>query len=208
MDEDDPSHAPSPDPSLSEPLVPPSGSASPASRSPASPPDDGRRGTLRLLIGAGTAAYAAALAVPGYRFVADGSTAARAGAADAWVRVFKLSALPEGTPTRVALVADERDAFTVTRDQRVGSVWLLRIGGTVRALSATCPHLGCAIDLRADGKAFACPCHASRFSLDGTSEAGPSPRAMDPLATRVVDGFVEVEHRRYRQGTAERVAVG
>jgi cytochrome b6-f complex iron-sulfur subunit/menaquinol-cytochrome c reductase iron-sulfur subunit len=154
----------------------------------------------------GSAAYAAAVAVPAAGFVA----AKNAGATDdqRWKRVAPLGALPEGTPTRVKVRGDIHDAFTTTRDQTLGSVWLTKTGTAVRALSAECPHLGCAIDLDGDGKAFACPCHTSRFSLDGRSESGPSPRAMDELATRIVDGWVEVEMRRFRQGGTEKVEVG
>jgi cytochrome b6-f complex iron-sulfur subunit/menaquinol-cytochrome c reductase iron-sulfur subunit len=125
------------------------------------------------------------------------------------VRIGRLADLPEnGEPRRLQVIDDERDAFTVTRNQMLGSVWVLREGSGVRAMSATCPHLGCSIDINADKKSFACPCHASRFALSGAAEAGPSPRAMDPLAVRVTkDGWVEVDFRRFRQGTADREEV-
>jgi hypothetical protein len=37
---------------------------------------------------------------------------------------------------------------------------------------------------------------------------GPSPRALDELATRVEDGFVLVEFRRFRQGTPGKEPIG
>src|SRR5262249_61672744 len=116
-------------------------------------------------------------------------------------------ALADGEHSRFAVIGDQRDAFTVTRDHMLGSVWVMRKGDTVRAFSATCPHLGCSVDLNADKKSFGCPCHASRFNLEGTPEAGPSPRALDPLTARVVGGVVEVDFRRYRQGISEREEV-
>lgn len=67
---------------------------------------------------------------------------------------------------------------------------MIRSGEAVRALSAVCPHLGCSIDLAPDSQGFACPGHASRFGLDGAAHAGPSPRDLDPLATRLVDGWL------------------
>jgi len=102
------------------------------------------------------------------------------------------------------VVDDVRDAYTLRRNQVLGSVWVKRDGKTVSALSAVCPHLGCAISLAAGGKQFGCPCHSARFELDGTSVKGPSPRAMDPLDTRVVDGWLEVDYRRYRHGVETR----
>ena len=85
----------------------------------------------------------------------------------------------------------------------LGAIWVIREGEKIRAMSASCPHLGCGIELNDDKKSFNCPCHASRFALSGAPETGPSPRPMDPLATRVVDGWLEVDFRRYRDGTAE-----
>jgi cytochrome b6-f complex iron-sulfur subunit/menaquinol-cytochrome c reductase iron-sulfur subunit len=158
---------------------------------------------LRRLVILGGLAYAGALVVPAASFV--GASAESAGAAGArWIRVARLADIAEGAPRRVQIIADQRDAFTLTRAELLGSIWILRRGESVRALSAVCPHLGCSIDLAPDLQGFACPCHASRFGLDGAATAGPSPRSLDPLATRLVEGWIEVDFRRYRQGIAER----
>jgi len=165
-----------------------------------------RRGALRLLVTLGGIAYAGSIAVPGASFAvapAEGHGASGA----RWFKIGRLADLPEGEPRRVPVIGDQRDAFTVSRDQLLGSVWVMRKGDTVRAFSATCPHLGCSVDLNADKKSFGCPCHASRFNLEGAPEAGPSPRALDPLTARVVNGVVEIDFRRYRQGIAEREEV-
>jgi cytochrome b6-f complex iron-sulfur subunit len=49
-----------------------------------------------------------------------------------------------------------------------------------RALSAVCTHLGCITRYQAGKNIIACPCHGSRYSLDGDVIAGPAPR---PLPT-------------------------
>ena len=170
---------------------------------------DDRRGALRTLITIGTVAYAGSLAVPAARFLAspaedDHASGEKPGR---WIRVARLGELETGEPRRLQVIGDERDAFTVTKDQMLGSVWVVREGASVRAMSATCPHLGCAIDLNADKKSFACPCHSSRFALSGTRDSGPAPRGMDALAVRIVDGWVEVDFRRFRQGSVEREEV-
>jgi menaquinol-cytochrome c reductase iron-sulfur subunit len=168
------------------------------------PHDASRRRTLEVLVAVGSVAYAGAIAVPAARFLdAEGSATGKR-----WIRVARLDALVDGKPARVAVRGEERDAFTVTADVTLGSVWLSREGERVRALSSECPHLGCSIDLAGGGESFGCPCHTSRFALDGKAESGPSPRGMDPLPTRVVDGWVEVEFRRFRQGSAQRIEVG
>ena len=169
------------------------------------PRDESRRGALKVLVTAGSIAYAGALGAVGASFV---TSTAGEGARERWLRAARLDDLPEGEPRRVVMVGDARDAFTVTPAEQLGSVWLVRKGNEVRALSATCPHLGCAIDLAADKKTFSCPCHTSSFVLEGATQSGPSPRAMDSLATRIKEGWVEVDFRRFRQGTAEKKEVG
>src|SRR6202044_3966168 len=109
-----------------------------------------------------------------------------------------LDALRPGEPKKVAIVADERDAWTITKDVELGAAWLLLRGDGVLALSTTCPHLGCSVGANADGTGFGCPCHPSTFDADGHRTGGPAPRDMDVLATRVEDGFVLVDFRRYR----------
>ncbi|WP_234023336.1 ubiquinol-cytochrome c reductase iron-sulfur subunit [Sorangium cellulosum] len=184
--------------------MPASAGAPPLGTPPApGAPAEERRGALKALVAIGGLAYAGALAVPAATFLAGPAGAAgSAGGRERWVRVGRLADIPPGEPRRLQVIGDERDAFTVAKQQLLGSVWVLREGEKVRALSATCPHLGCAIDVNEDKKSFNCPCHASRFSLTGVAETGPSPRPMDPLAARVVDGWVEIDFRRYREGTA------
>jgi len=172
------------------------------------PADDARRRTLKVLIAAGGAAFGCALAVPAAVFVMaplreDGKGGAR------WVKTVNLDALTEGEPRKVAIVADQRDAWTVAKNVELGAVWLMRRGNDVVALAAACPHLGCSIHAVIDpAPGFACPCHTSEFDAAGKKISGPSPRDMDPLATKIEDGAVFVDFHRFRNGVAERVRVG
>jgi menaquinol-cytochrome c reductase iron-sulfur subunit len=168
--------------------------------------DAERRHALKLIIGAGGAAFACVLAAPAAVF---GAAPARAGGTGGarWVRTVKRDALPDGEPKKVAIVSDTRDAWTVEKDVELGAVWLVRHGNEVRAWSVTCPHLGCAINVTA-GATFGCPCHTSAFDADGKRTGGPSPRDMDALVTKIEGGYVLVDVRKYRMGTTERVEVG
>ena len=57
------------------------------------------------------------------------------------------------------------------------------------ALSLVCPHLGCQVNLSSDG--FACPCHGSRFRLDGSLRNGPASRPLAALRVEVnADGHL------------------
>ena len=56
------------------------------------------------------------------------------------------------------------------------SVAMFRDAQGVYAISLICTHLGCIVKSQADG--FECPCHGSRFALDGSLKKGPAPRAL------------------------------
>jgi cytochrome b6-f complex iron-sulfur subunit/menaquinol-cytochrome c reductase iron-sulfur subunit len=125
-----------------------------------------------------------------------------------WIQTVLFDSLREGEPKRIALIADHRDAWTLEKSVELGSAWVVRQGETVLAWSATCPHLGCAIDRSATALGFYCPCHDSAFDAEGARVTGPSPRGLDTLSTRVEGGFVMVKFQRFRQGIPEKVAVG
>jgi menaquinol-cytochrome c reductase iron-sulfur subunit len=121
------------------------------------------------------------------------------------VKTLRLDQLRENEPKRVAIVSDRRDAWTVEKNVELGSVWLVKRGDNVLAFSAVCPHLGCSINATTTGDAFACPCHTSAFDAEGKRKSGPSPRDMDRMETKIEDGFVTVDFRRFRIGVAEKV---
>lgn len=127
------------------------------------------------------------------------------------IPVTEIEAIPDdGVPRRFAVVADRKDAWTGYAAEPIGAVWLRREQGSdaVQALSATCPHAGCSVDLAPGGHCFRCPCHNSEFTFDGgIVPPSPSPRAMDTLECEVgKDGAVAVQWRKFRAGVAEKVA--
>ncbi|HLM05816.1 MAG TPA: FAD-dependent oxidoreductase [Blastococcus sp.] len=56
--------------------------------------------------------------------------------------------------------------------------------GAVTALSARCTHLGCIVHFNDAERAWECPCHGSRFGLDGSVIQGPANR---PLQRKDLD---------------------
>jgi Rieske Fe-S protein len=46
--------------------------------------------------------------------------------------------------------------------------------GKVEVLAINCSHLGCSVALNEGAKSFDCPCHGSRFHIDGTVLRGPA----------------------------------
>jgi Rieske Fe-S protein len=51
--------------------------------------------------------------------------------------------------------------------------------GKVQVFAMNCSHLGCSVAFNAEAKTLDCPCHGSRFFLNGTVKHGP---AAYPLA--------------------------
>ena len=86
------------------------------------------------------------------RFVGDRLSAVQAGGADE---------LAPGTGAVVKLDGDSVAAF---RDD----------DGVLHALSSTCTHLGCQVSFNAAERTWDCPCHGSRFDIEGRVLQGPA----------------------------------
>lgn len=65
----------------------------------------------------------------------------------------------------------------------IGDVVLTQpVKGTFNGFSAICTHQGCTVNKVADGT-IACPCHGSKFNLDGSVANGP---AKQPLPAKSI----------------------
>lgn len=63
--------------------------------------------------------------------------------------------------------------------------------GDFKAFSAVCTHTGCLINEVADGT-INCPCHGSKFSLDGEVVNGPAARPLNAEAITVQGDSIEL----------------
>ncbi|MEU6665380.1 FAD-dependent oxidoreductase [Streptomyces sp. NPDC046727] len=87
----------------------------------------------------------------------------------------KPSASVDGlAPGDGALVRSGGERLAVHRDEE----------GALHAVSARCTHLGCLVSFNRAERAWECPCHGSRFAVDGTVLQGPAVR---PLERRELD---------------------
>jgi glycine/D-amino acid oxidase-like deaminating enzyme/nitrite reductase/ring-hydroxylating ferredoxin subunit len=55
--------------------------------------------------------------------------------------------------------------------------------GHLHTVSAVCTHLGCLVNFNSAERSWDCPCHGSRFAVDGAVLEGP---AVDDLATETI----------------------
>jgi menaquinol-cytochrome c reductase iron-sulfur subunit len=160
-----------------------------------------------------------AVAVPAVAFILSpfrkrGASTNATATDGAFEDLASLSQLEVGVPRSFGIVRDQVDAWVKYPREPVGSVWLIRqpagVEPPVIALTAECPHLGCAVNRSADGKGFFCPCHTSAFDIDGKPLNKIPPRPMDQLDVELSndpDPRVRVRFQRFRALAEERITL-
>lgn len=143
----------------------------------------GRRRALVALVNGFTALVGGALTALLGTFALRPASAAGDGR---WVRAAALDDLAEGVPVPAVVVVPRIDGWY--RERAPQTVFLVRDGDRqVRAMSATCTHLGCQVRWVADAKHFHCPCHGGLYDASGAVLEGPPPRPLDHLEARIDD---------------------
>jgi Rieske Fe-S protein len=138
-------------------------------------PSGGRRRALvafvNTVIGLIGAALAALLGVFALR-------PATAQAGGRWLRAGKTEDLTPDVPVARVLSVPRVDGWYRERArQTVFIVWDGARG--VRAMSATCTHLGCQVHWDDADARFRCPCHGGVYDASGQVLGGPPPRPLD-----------------------------
>lgn len=104
------------------------------------------------------------------------------------------SAPPASTvdaPPGAGAPAPAANAIAKTADVPVGSgvivdevVVTQPTAGVFKGFSTTCTHAGCSVNKVADGT-INCPCHGSKFNLDGSVANGPATKPLEAKAVTV-----------------------
>lgn len=157
----------------------------------------GRRSFLGGLLAVSGTTVGVLLAVPLIRFV---SYPLRKSATETgWSDVGPMQDFASLTaPVSKAITLERRDAWQTTSAQTAVYV-LPPKDGIARVLSPICPHLGCSIRWVDDQDKFICPCHGGVWAADGKLIAGPPPRSMDSLESKVENGVLKVRYQYFRQ---------
>jgi Rieske Fe-S protein len=145
-----------------------------------SPASAGRRRTLAILVNSTLALLTGAFGTLLGAFALTPAVSRR----DRWVRAATMTDLSAGVPvTRVLTVPRAEGWYRERARQTVFLLWDAQRG--VRAMSATCTHLGCQVRWDGQDGRFHCPCHGGVYDADGRVVSGPPPRPLDAIEVRV-----------------------
>lgn len=101
-----------------------------------------------------------------------------------WVRAGTTADLKPDEPVARVLAVSRVDGWY--RERARETVFLVWDGDQkIRAMSATCTHLGCQVQWDSKGKKFRCPCHGGVYAADGSVLEGPPPRPLDTVDARI-----------------------
>ncbi|BBZ18164.1 QcrA and Rieske domain-containing protein [Mycolicibacterium gadium] len=99
------------------------------------------------------------------------------------------TAMTTAAPTTGGTAPEQNKAIAKTSEVPVGSGLIVgdvvvtqAAAGDFKGFSSTCTHAGCTVNEVVDGT-INCPCHGSKFNLDGSVAAGPPTK---PLASQPV----------------------
>ena len=64
-------------------------------------------------------------------------------------------------------------------------IFIYKIKEQLSIYDSHCTHMGCILNFNNQTNQFNCPCHKSRFDIDGTKLRGPAKRNLDKVAFKV-----------------------
>jgi Rieske Fe-S protein len=166
-------------------------------------PEVSRRGFTGWAIGLGVGFVGLATGIPLVGFVTARIPAAKPGE---FVAVADVATIPIGEPFGISFAEPTQDAYNYAVLPH--SVYALKKSDTdIVVFSPVCPHLGCQVFFDRQKKEYVCPCHASIFAVDGARTAGPAPRGLDTLPSKIEKGQLMVQWVQYKPGVAEKTPV-
>ena len=146
----------------------------------AGPDSPGRRRFVQVLLGGGLLASAASFIYPVLRYLVPPAATDRGGDTVIAGRVGEL----------------KPNAGKIFRFGSRPGLLILGADGEYRAMSATCTHLSCTVQYRADIKQVWCACHNGMYDLAGRNVSGPPPRPLELFDVHVQGEEIVVRRKR------------
>jgi len=122
-----------------------------------------RRDFLKIALGGGFVAWAAAVLYPVFSYL---KPPVQAEVEVTSVKVGKLGGI-------------EKDSGTIVRFGSKPVILIRTAAGDFHAFSATCTHLDCTVQYKKDLGVIWCACHNGKYDLTGRNISGPPPRPLD-----------------------------
>ncbi|WP_447976921.1 QcrA and Rieske domain-containing protein [Candidatus Nitrospira bockiana] len=161
-----------------------------------STPVGSRRSLFRWVTRAVAGLIGIGLAVPLVGYVVSPALKRRE---QPWIEVGAIDELPAEQPTQLEYVTTFRDGWLETKARK--AVWAVKkADGSITVFAPMCTHLGCGYRWDPGAHRFKCPCHASVFNIDGQVLAGPAPRPLDVLPSKVEQGRLYVVYKEFKAG--------
>lgn len=155
-----------------------------------------RRTFFAWMIGLSTTLIGLGLAIPFAGYVISPALKRRK---SSWNELGNIGDLRPGEPQELEFVNTVKDGWRTTTVKKV--VWAVKQPeGSVVVYSPICPHLGCGYRWDGEDKKFKCPCHGSVYDVTGKVLAGPAPRPLDVLPSKVEQGRLWVTYKQYKSG--------
>ncbi len=123
---------------------------------------------------------------------------------EGWVSLGKADQLTVNEPQALDYTTTVKDGWQKSQ-VRKGTWAVKRPDGQITVYSPICPHLGCGYRWDQQDRLFKCPCHGSVYDIDGAVKAGPAPRPLDTLPSKVENGQLYVKYEEFKTGLSKKV---
>ena len=160
------------------------------------PSEDTRRSFFSWMIGIAVSVIGVGLAIPLTSYVIAPALKRRK---DLWAEVGPTGDLRTGEPEELEFASTVKDGWRT--DTAKKAIWAVQQpAGDIVVFSPICPHLGCGFRWNAEDHKFHCPCHGSVYDVTGKVLAGPAPRSLDVLPSKVEQGKLLVIYKEFKSG--------
>lgn len=159
-------------------------------------PGPTRRSLFSWMIAIAASVIGFGLAVPLFSYVVSPALKRRK---TLWAEVGPTDTLRTNAPEELEFASTIQDGWRTNTAKK--AIWAVQqSSGQIVVFSPICPHLGCGFRWKSGDHKFHCPCHGSVYDVNGKVLAGPAPRPLDVLPSKIEDGKLWVLYKEFKSG--------